>query len=57
VDQARSVQRIGVRGPLLDPDRLVEYALIYSAGLGRSAIMEFLLTSNVDLNATDPQVP
>lgn len=51
---ARSVQRIGVRGPLLDPDHLIEYALIYSAGLGRRAVVEFLLTSNVDLGTTEP---
>jgi hypothetical protein len=53
-EQARSGQRIGVRGPLLDPDHLVEYALIYSAGLGRRAVVEFLLASRPDLSVTEP---
>lgn len=55
VDQTSSAQRIGVRGPLLDPDHLIEYALIYSAGLGRRAVVEFLLANTVDLGVTEPR--
>jgi len=50
----RSGQRIGARGPRLDPDRLIEYALAYSAGLGRQAMVELLLTASPDLSVTEP---
>jgi hypothetical protein len=53
-DQARSAQRIGVRGPRLDPDHLIEYALIYGSGLGRRAVVEFLLAGNPDLGVREP---
>jgi hypothetical protein len=53
-DQARSAQRIGVRGPLLDPDHLIEYALIYGSGLGRRAVVEFLLAGHPDLGVREP---
>jgi hypothetical protein len=53
-EQARSGRRVGVRGPLLDADHLVEYALIYSAGLGRRAVVELLLLSHPDLSVTEP---
>lgn len=46
--------RIGARGPRLDPAHLVEYALIYSAGLGRSSIVELLLTARPELSVTEP---
>jgi hypothetical protein len=54
-EQPRSVQRIGVRGPLLDPNHMIEYALIYSAGPGRRAIVQFLLACNPDLSVTEPR--
>jgi hypothetical protein len=46
--------RVGNRGPRLDPDHLLEYALIYSAGLGRRAVVEFLLTRGPDLTVIEP---
>lgn len=49
-----SEARVGARGPVLDQDRLVEYALIYSAGLGRRAVVEFLLAQNPDLTVIEP---
>jgi ankyrin repeat protein len=52
--QARSAQRIGAHGPLLDSNHLIEYALIYSAGLGRRAVVEALLASGPDLGVTEP---
>jgi hypothetical protein len=42
----------GVRG--FDPDHLIEYALIYSAGLGRRPVVEFLLTRDPDLGVIEP---
>jgi hypothetical protein len=53
-DRPASAARVGARGPALDPDRLVEYALIYSAGLGRRAVVELLLAQNPDLSVTEP---
>jgi len=52
---ASQAHRIGLRGPLLDPDHMIEYALIYSAGLGRRAIVEFLLGKHPDLTVTEPR--
>jgi len=46
--------RVGIRGPRLDPDHLLEYALIYSAGLGRRAVVELLLTRGPDLTVIEP---
>jgi hypothetical protein len=54
-DRPRSAARIGVRGPLLDPNHMIEYALIYSAGLGRRATVELLLASDADLSVTEPR--
>jgi hypothetical protein len=51
----RSAQRIGARGPSLDPNHLIEYALIYSAGLGRRAVVELLLGQNPDLSVIEPR--
>ncbi|WP_426513005.1 hypothetical protein ACPPVO_21560 [Dactylosporangium sp. McL0621] len=39
---------------MLDPDHLIEYALIYSAGLGRRAVVELLLAESPDLSITEP---
>ncbi len=46
--------RIGARGLTLGPDHLIEYALIYSAGLGRRAVAEVLLAEDPDLSVTEP---
>jgi len=51
---ARSAQRIGVRGPALDPRHMLEYALIYAAGLGRREVVELLLSKGPDLGVRDP---
>lgn len=53
-DRPGSAARVGARGPALDPDHLVEYALIYSAGLGRRAVVELLLAQHPDLGVTEP---
>jgi hypothetical protein len=49
-----SARRVGSGGPALDPDHLVEYALIYSAGLGRQAVVELLLAEGPDLSVIEP---
>ena len=49
-----SAKRVGARGPMLDPDHLTEYALAYSAGLGRRAVAELLLAEGPDLSVTEP---
>lgn len=53
-DQPVSARRVGSGGPALDPDHLVEYALIYSAGLGRRAVVELLLAEGPDLGVIEP---
>jgi hypothetical protein len=53
-DRPGSAERIGARGPMLDPDHLIEYALVYSAGLGRRAVVELLLAEDPDLSVTEP---
>jgi Ankyrin repeat len=50
----RSALRIGVRGPALDPRHMLEYALIYAAGLGRREVVELLLSHGPDLGVRDP---
>jgi hypothetical protein len=53
-DRPGSATRVGARGPALNPDHLVEYALIYSAGLGRRAVVELLVAQDPDLSVTEP---
>jgi hypothetical protein len=53
-DQVRSGQRIGANGPVLDPEHMIEYALIYAAGHGRGDVVKLLLTRNPDLSVRDP---
>jgi hypothetical protein len=48
------VERIGANGPKLDPDRLIEYALIWAAAHNRLKVAKFLLTKNPDLRTTEP---
>ncbi|TCO59727.1 ankyrin repeat domain-containing protein [Actinocrispum wychmicini] len=50
-----TAQRIGIRGPVLAADHMIEYALIYSAGLGRRAVVELLLGSDPDLGVIEPR--
>jgi hypothetical protein len=51
---AAPVERIGVHGPLLSPELVVEYALIWAASHGRRPVVEFLLTKDPDLRVTEP---
>jgi len=46
--------RVGIRGPRLDPDHLLEYALIYSAGPGRRPVVALLLARGPDLTMIEP---
>lgn len=48
------VERIGAEGPELQPEFLVEYALIWAAAHGRRPMVEFLLTKDPDLRVTEP---
>ena len=52
--RVRSVDRAGTAGPALDPEHLVDYALIYAAGHGRLPVVEFLLTKNPSLAVKEP---
>jgi hypothetical protein len=51
---ARSAQRIGVRGPALDPRHMLEYALIHAGGHGRREVVELLLSKGPDLGVREP---
>jgi len=46
-------ERIGVR-PVTEPERVVEYALIWAAAHDRRQVVEFLLTKDPDLQVTEP---
>jgi hypothetical protein len=47
-------ERIGARGRPLAPRHVVEYALVWAAGHGRTDVVEFLLTKDPDLRVTEP---
>jgi hypothetical protein len=51
---AALVERIGVHGPVLAAELVVEYALIWAAAHDRRQVVEFLLTKNPDLRVTEP---
>lgn len=51
---ARSAERIGASGKALDPERALEYALIYAAAHGRVEVVELLLGMRPDLDVTEP---
>jgi hypothetical protein len=53
-DHARSGQRVGADGPILNQDHMIEYALIYAAGHGRHEVVKLLLTTNPDRGVTEP---
>jgi hypothetical protein len=46
--------RMGLNGPTLSSELMVEYALIWAAAHGRRQVVEFLLTKDPDLLATEP---
>jgi hypothetical protein len=48
------VEGIGTHGPVLSPQLVVEYGLIWAAAHGRRPVVEFLLTKNPDLRVTEP---
>jgi hypothetical protein len=50
----RSAERIGGRGPALDPDRMLEYAVIWAAAHDRREVVEFLLRQQPDLDFREP---
>jgi hypothetical protein len=47
-------ERMGANGPALQPDLLVEYALIWAAAHGRRPVVEFLLAKDPDLRVREP---
>jgi len=48
-------ERMGARGPLLGPEHLLEYALIWASAHGRLAVVEYLLSRNPDLTVREPR--
>jgi hypothetical protein len=53
-DRPRRAERVGRGGPVLDPNHMIEYALIYAAGLGRRAVVGLLLARRPDLSVSEP---
>jgi ankyrin repeat protein len=53
-DLGRNVDRMGMHGPLLAREHLVDYALIWAAGHNRRDVVEFLLTKGPDLTVREP---
>jgi hypothetical protein len=51
---ARSAQRVGLHGTVLDPARMLDYALIYACGHGRRAVVEQLLGCGADPSTKEP---
>jgi hypothetical protein len=49
-----SAKRIGGRGPALDADRMLEYAVIWAAAHDRREVVEFLLGQEPDLSFREP---
>lgn len=49
-----ALTRIGVTGPVLRREHLVEYALIWASAHGRLSVVQFLLTKNPDLRVREP---
>ncbi len=43
-----------MHGAHLEPDQLVDYALIWAAGHNRRAVVEFLMTTGPDLTVREP---
>lgn len=53
-DRAPSAERFGRDGPALEPERLIDYALIYAALHGRREVAELLLGKDPDLSFAEP---
>jgi ankyrin repeat protein len=53
-DDIPPIGRVGASGQKLEPNRIIEYALIWAAGHDRRPVVEYLLTKNPDLGATEP---
>jgi hypothetical protein len=53
-DEVPPVERVGMHGPKLEPNRIIEYALIWAAAHDRRPVVEYLLTKNPDLRVTEP---
>ena len=51
---ALSARRVGAGGPLLEPERMLDYALIWAAAHGRREVVELLLEHDCDLTFTEP---
>jgi hypothetical protein len=51
---SRSAWRIGARGPELEPQYMLEYALIYACRHSRREVVEFLLSQDLDLSVKEP---
>ena len=54
LQRPRSAERIGARGPVLDADRMLEYAAIWAAAHDRREVVEFLLGQEPDLSFREP---
>jgi hypothetical protein len=46
--------RMGVHGPVLAPERAVDYGVIWAVFHGRRQVVEFLLSKDPDLRVTEP---
>jgi ankyrin repeat protein len=53
-DDVPPVERVGAGGPDLEPDRIIEYALIWAAAHDRPPVVKYLLTKNPDLGVSEP---
>ena len=53
-DRAWRVPRVGAGGPELEPERLLDYAMIEAALHGRRDLVEFLLEKQPDLGFAEP---
>lgn len=47
-------RNLGPGAPAFNPDRMIEYALIYAAAHGHGDVVELLLTTEPDLSVTEP---
>jgi hypothetical protein len=54
VNNGASAARIGRYGAVLEPERLLEYALIYAASLDRREVVELLVQRGPDLTVVEP---
>jgi hypothetical protein len=52
--RAKSGERIGLAGPVLESKKMLEYALIFASGTGRREVVELLLAKYPDLSVREP---